>query len=237
MRLADLVAPVLLLAAAPAMASPWAGTAGNGQPTTETRAVPSFDRIRLEGSTDVTVSVGEGPSVTVTIDSNLQPLLETVVKGNTLVIRAEGRIRPKKDPKVAVTVPELRGVEISGSGDVTIEGGKGELALSIEGSGDLRWRGEATELRAEIEGSGDIRLEGRADRLRAQVEGSGDVDASRLVATDAEAKVRGSGDVELNLAGGKLDATVEGSGDIRWRGTANVERARVAGSGEISRRD
>lgn len=238
MRLAAaLVAPALLALPGAALAHSWFGTAGDGKVVTQKREVPAFDRVRLEGSADVKVRVGEGPSVAVTVDSNLQELVETDVKSGTLVVGSRKSMRATKGPIIEIAVPELRRFDLAGSGDVSIEGGKGELVLRIEGSGDLAWHGEASELRAEIRGSGDVRLEGRAEKLGAEVEGSGDIDASGLAATSAVAKVRGSGDVDLRIEGGALDATVEGSGDIRWRGKASVERSRVAGSGGISKRD
>jgi hypothetical protein len=238
-----LAAPLLSTLLAALLAFPAAahdrggGVEGDGKPTTATREVPPFQAIRLDAAADVSVRVGAAPSVTVTVDGNLQQHLRTDVEGAVLVVRASTRIRPRGGVKVAVTTPELRRLDLRGSGDVAIEGGSGPLELAIEGSGDLRWRGEATSLHASIEGSGDVRLEGRAARLRVEVDGSGDVDASRLAATDVEASVRGSGDVEVSLAGGSLSASVAGSGDIHWRGEGRVERVAVTGSGEISRRD
>lgn len=237
MRLAALVAAALFAVPGAALAHGGFGEKGDGNVVTRQREVPAFDRIRLEGSAEVKVKVGEGPGVAVTVDGNLQEIVVAEVKGGTLVVGARKSMRPTKGPLVEVSVPELRRFDLAGSGDVSIEGGKGDLELRVEGSGDLVWRGEAAALRAEVRGSGDVRLEGQAERLRAEVEGSGDIDASGLAARSAQARVHGSGDVELRLDGGELDATVEGSGDVRWRGKASVERARVAGSGEISRRD
>lgn len=210
---------------------------GDGKPTTEARSVEAFDRIRLDGFADVSVRVGAPQAVSVTIDGNLQSGLVTEVRGGALVIESRGRIRPRSDPRVEVTVPALRGFRISGAGDVGIEGGAGPLELAIEGSGDLRWKGEATALRASIEGSGDLRLDGRAERLEVAVEGSGDVEAAGLRAKDVSASVEGSGDVDVTVDGGSLAASVSGSGDIHWRGQAKVESVSVSGSGEISRRD
>ncbi|HET7827015.1 MAG TPA: head GIN domain-containing protein [Anaeromyxobacter sp.] len=230
-----LVAGVLVLAAAPAAAR-GGGVAGDGNVTAQKRDVPAFDAVRLETFLDVVVKVGPPRSVTVRLDGNLQELLTTTVENGVLVIDATKALRPTHDGVVEIELPELRRFHAEGSGEVTIEGGKGPLELALDGSGNLRWRGEASALRATIEGSGDLRLEGRAETLRVTVEGSGDVDSTRLSAVNAEARVEGSGNVELSLAGGSLSAAVEGSGDILWRGETRAESVAVHGSGEVSRR-
>jgi hypothetical protein len=233
--LASAAAFALIPAAAQARPSCPGGTRGDGTKVTETRQVAPFTAIRLEGSIDVAVKVGGAASVAVTIDRNLQPLVTTGVSGTTLVI-STGEASWEGRGIVEVTVPALRALAIEGSGDVTVDGGQGDLTLSIEGSGDLRWSGAAAKLDASISGSGDLRLSGTAEQARLSVEGSGEVKAGGLTASSAEIEVEGSGDVEVTLDGGPLRARVSGSGDVVWHGRAVVELASVSGSGEIVRR-
>jgi hypothetical protein len=230
---ACLVAALALPTAARAWG--WSGTRGDGHKMTEDRQVAAFSSVVIEGSLDAAIKVGGKQSVAVTIDQNLQPLVTTEVRGDTLVIRTRDASWDGKGI-VEVTVPALRGFTIKGSSDATIEGGQGDLKLQIDGSGDLRWSGSAGVLEASISGSGDIQLSGTAAKARIHVEGSGDVRAGGLTATSAEVEVEGSGDVELTVAGGPLKARVSGSGNVVWHGTAQVEQASVSGSGEIVRR-
>lgn len=224
------------LLAFPAAARDRGGIEGDGKPRTERREVAAFERIDLDTHADVAVRVGGERRVSVTVDGNLLPHLETAVRDGTLVIRSDANLHPRTGARVEVTVPALRKFSLSGSGDVVIEGGSGPLNLALEGSGDLRWKGEASELRTAIEGSGDVRLEGRADTLKVSVEGSGDVNASGLRAKDVSASVEGSGDVDVTVEGGTLAASISGSGDVRWRGEAKIERVTVSGSGEVTRK-
>ncbi len=233
---AVLSAAALALLAAPSPATAWGGsTRGDGKKVTQLRQVSEFKRVRLEGSLDVRVKVGPAAAVSVTIDENLQPLVVTRVDGDTLVIDCE-RISYRGEGRVEITAPVLRGFAIEGSGDVAIDGGEGDLSLSVAGSGDLSWQGAAGALVVAIAGSGDVRLSGTADSARLGIDGSGDIAAAGLTAKSASAEVSGSGDIEVTLGGGTLEARVNGSGDIHWRGTAQVERVSVNGSGEISRR-
>jgi hypothetical protein len=210
-------------------------THGDGTKVTAPRQLASFSEIRVEGTIDAAVRVGVAQSVAVTIDQNLQPLVITEVRGDTLVIRTKDACWDGKGI-VEITVPALRGLRIDGSSDVSIDGGQGELALAIAGSGDLRWSGAASKLEAAISGSGDMRLSGRAEEVRISVAGSGDVQAPGLTAHAAAISVAGSGDVELTLDGGPLSVSIAGSGDVVWHGQASVERAVVNGSGQLLRR-
>jgi hypothetical protein len=224
--------------AAPATALAWGwgnATRGDGKKVTQPRQVGEFTKVRLEGSLDATVTVGPARAVSVTIDQNLQPLVETRVDGDTLVVTAR-EISYEGAGRVEIAVPALRAFAIRGSGDARIEGGQGDLALSISGSGDLTWRGEAGRLSAAISGSGDMRLSGTAAGVEISVAGSGDVKAADLQAGSADVSVAGSGDVEVRLTGGALRASVAGSGDVVWYGEGRVERAATAGSGEIVHR-
>jgi hypothetical protein len=228
-----LVAIAVVVAAAFALPAAAARIQGDGNTTSQPREVPAFSSIQLESSADVAVKVGAPQSVVVVADSNLQQHVKTEVRDGTLVIDTDGDLRPKQPLRVEVSVPQLEDLEIDGSGNVTIDGARGDSSLSIDGSGDIRWKGDAGKLRVDIEGSGGVVLAGTAAELTVEVSGSGDVDAKELSARDATVEVEGSGDVAVHVEGGKLRAEVSGSGDVRWSGNATVERAVVSGSGAI----
>lgn len=211
------------------------GTAGDGHKVTQQRQVGDFKAIRLEGSLDVRVKVGAPTAVAVTIDENLQPDVLTRLEGDTLVIETRN-VSYRGEGKVEISTPALSALEIEGSGDGIVEGGRGDQRLSVAGSGDLTWRGTAGRLEVSIAGSGDVRLDGTAEETTMRVAGSGDIQAKALTTRSADVQVAGSGDVDVTLGGGVLRAEVNGSGDIHWSGTAQVDRASVNGSGEIARR-
>ncbi|HEY7726097.1 MAG TPA: DUF2807 domain-containing protein, partial [Anaeromyxobacteraceae bacterium] len=182
MRPTPLAAAVLAAACVPSFALahgwPWS-TSGDGEVVAQVRQVAGFDRVKLLAPLDVEVAEGPAHAVEVAIDRNLQPLVETRLEGRTLVIDTRGSIDHRGTGKVTLSLPELRGFAIEGSGDVQIAGADlpRDVELAVAGSGDLRWKGKARRLRVAIEGSGDVRVEGAAEGLEVGVSGSGDVDA------------------------------------------------------------
>jgi hypothetical protein len=190
------------------------GVEGSGNRISEERDLEPFSEIYLAGSEEVVVTIGEPQSVTVEADDNLIELVETRVKGDTLLIRTEKNYRSSEGIRVEITVPELDEVGLAGSGDIEISGlAVAGFSVSVTGSGSVAVRGTAEDLDATVTGSGDLRL-------------------FELEVQRAEALITGSGDIEVR-ATESLDASVTGSGDIRYAGEPEQVRKSVTGSGDI----
>lgn len=213
-------------------------TRGDGDAVTQTRTLPAFRRVELSTALDLEVTEGPAQSVAVTIDGDLQPLVETRVEGDKLVVGSRTSLHPRGAGRVTVTVPVLEALDLEGSGNVRVAGADAprDVRLGLEGSGNLSWTGKAGKLRLGLSGSGDVRLSGAAERLEVAITGSGDVDADGLRARDAALSIAGSGDIRAALDGGGLSAAIDGSGDISWSGTGQVVAAAVSGSGAIRHR-
>jgi hypothetical protein len=78
---------------------------------------------------------------------------------------------------VVVALPELRGFDLEGSGDVRIAGAEKDrdVALRIDGSGDIDATLDGGALAAAVEGSGDILWRGKAQVEVSTVSGSGSI--------------------------------------------------------------
>jgi hypothetical protein len=225
---------LLLLAGAPSV---WAETVvGNGKAATEVRNTGAFNAIGLRGSMELRLRQGSTPSVVVHGESNLLPLIETVVEGDkSLQLRWKRGVSVRSHAPIYVEVvaPQVHAVSSAGSGDIDIDTLKvPRLALSITGSGDLRARGLATdELAISIAGSGDVKLVGHAARMTIDLSGSGDVDARQLRSDDVSVGIAGSGDVTVH-ASRTLAVNIAGSGDVQYSGEPSVQRS-IAGSGTV----
>lgn len=218
----SLLAATLLVSAGGAQADDWFGWGnsekGSGDLTTELRQVEPFERIKLMGSMDVFVVIGDNTEVSVSIDDNLQDNIFIENRGRrTLEIRTEDVGRTHKKSRIDITVPSLVSVLIEGSGDFEVTG--------LE-SGDFE---------IEIDGSGDVEVVGTVDNLVVDIDGSGDVDTRDLIAKRVDVSINGSGDVSV-YASEEFDGTVNGSGDITVYGDPGQFRRHVGGSGDITRK-
>jgi len=118
--------------------------------------------------------------------------------------------------EVTVVLPEVSGLRIKGAGKVAYHGfSQEELNIDITGSGDVDLDGKAERLEADISGSGEVaayRLTVKTARLR--VSGSGDIRAT--VTESVRARVSGSGKIKISGNPAERDTDVSGSGKIKF---------------------
>ena len=184
----------------------------DGAIRSEARSVASFDRIRVDGRTDVVIRPG-APTLTLRGHEREIDRVETTVSDGTLTIDPEGE---DDDPlEVTVTLPRLRGVEAEGGGEIELVGVDSDrLELRLDGAGELTASGRVAALDATLGGAGELQLA----HLRAQ---------------RAAVRVEGIGRAEVNVSE-ELDATVAGVGAIEYHGDPIV-RAGVPGLGDVTR--
>ena len=218
-----------------------AASMANAKDTSEEmRDVEAFTKVSLQGSMDVEVKVGSTQSVKVIADSDIIEYLRTRVRGGELEIDlkdSDGKrkiFRHIKKMQVIITVPDLNGMEVHGSGDMYVENAVADkFELEVHGSGDaVLENAKIGMLEVELQGSGDIEMQGSCDSIRVELQGSGDVDATKMECKDADVMLQGSGDVNV-YATASADVTVRGSGDIRVSGKPDKISSRVRGSGDI----
>ena len=218
----------------------WSGDAhtitGSGKEVAVTRQVGAFSVLRLDSSVDVQAHQGATPSVSVHADDNIEPLIETIVEGDTLVVRLKKGTGFSTHHNVVVDVvfTSLTAAHQHGSGDLHIDKLSGpKFESSIAGSGDLQIdSAQLGSFALSIAGSGDVVISGSADEARFGVAGSGDINARNFVAKKVNVSISGSGDAHVN-ATEAIEARVAGSGDVTYSGHPHDVSRRVSGSGSV----
>jgi hypothetical protein len=208
-RLALVLLGVAILVVVVAIATDRAGdappssTRGSGVSTTVRRDVPPFAAVELAGTNVVVIRVGAPQSVEVIGDDNLVDRITTTVTDGRLVIGDTGSYTTTSPMSVAVSVPTIDGVELSGAGAVTVEG---VTAAAFD---------------AQLAGAGTIVVSGEARLVHADLTGDGTLDLHELSAVDGTARLGGTGTIRIN-ATATLDATLSGTGTILYRGDPAV---------------
>jgi hypothetical protein len=218
----------------------WNGVRGNGNMQKETRKIDGFKSVSSRGSVDLRIRQGASFSVEVEAESNILPLIETKVVGTELRvgITPGSSVSTTKNMVAYITMPNIEGISVSGSGDVygesTFKADK--LNLSVTGSGDMNLTLQVKDLNSRISGSGNFTLRGTAESHSIDIMGSGDMRALDLVTDKVNARVMGSGNADLN-ATKEITARVSGSGDITYKGKPSMVDVDARGSGSVRRRD
>lgn len=209
----------------------------------ETRDVGNFDFIAMNISGKVYVTQGNKNEVIIEAEEDDLENIRTEVRSGRLSISTRDRggwfsWGDGLDGKVNIyiTVKDLRGVSVSGSGDVISRGViKGEdFETSISGSGDIEIELDVRRVESKITGSGNIELKGSAQRARLGISGSGKYFAEELKVDDYEVSISGSGRASINT-NGELDVRISGSGSVYYSGNPSGVNTNVSGSGRVRR--
>ncbi|MCX6322473.1 MAG: DUF2807 domain-containing protein [Bacteroidia bacterium] len=215
-------------------------TAGfsNGQSIVkETRDVSGFTRVSFGVSGDLYINFGSEFKVVLEGEKALLGDIVTEVSGGKLVIKKENwRFNMNEKVTIYITMPEIKGLGVSGSGRAEIKDAvKAEnLDLSVSGSGKLFTTDVvAADLNCSISGSGDIIIGGSGDATKADISisGSGNYRGEPLKIGSAEISISGSGNCNCNVTE-SLRASVSGSGNVTYLGDPKVD-VRVSGSGRV----
>lgn len=197
---------------------PGTSTQGSGAVRTETRTVSGFSAIQLGGNGDVKIEQSGTESLTITAEENLLPLLTSDVVNNELRLGVKdgARIDTTQPITYTVTVKDLTGMEVAGSGTQT--------ATKVK----------TASLRIRMAGSGSISATGTADAQDVQMAGSGTYRGSGLTSKTATVKSAGSGNAEIAVSDG-LDVTIIGSGSVTYTGSPQIKQS-ILGSGSLQKK-
>lgn len=216
----------------------WFKVEGNGVNKKETRQVGSFSGVASSGSWDILLAYGNSNSIEIEGDENLLEYIETKVENGKLNIRARknANIRYKNKIVVYVTMSQVKGIYLSGSGDIIGKGNfsnPGTTNIAVSGSGNIKLDfGRFTAIDASVSGSGGIMLKGTSNEVDARISGSGRINCKEVVSDDVTAHISGSGSIRVQ-ANTSIDARISGSGNIYYTGGAKNIRTHKAGSGRI----
>jgi hypothetical protein len=206
-------------------------------PYTERRDVSGFSEVGFAVAGEVIISLGNEYSVVLEGDRDYIEEIETKVYGDELRIKREKWFDTgNRKVIVKITMPDLNGVSVSGSGRVTVTDPLkgGDLDIGISGSGKAFLRDvDLDDVECSISGSGSLNIagEGAIDRLEINISGSGDYVGEATMVGTMEANISGSGSCDCHVTG-MLKAAISGSGNVTYSGNPKIDAA-ISGSGKV----
>src|SRR4051812_9364963 len=156
--------------------------------------VGGFQQIEVAGPYDVQVRTGSGPSVSARGSEKLLERTVVEVKGDRLYIHPKEHHgfnfgwSSRGKASFVVTVPQLRGAPIAGSGGLKVDHvAGGAFEGTIAGSGGIELgQTDVQSLKLGIGGCGGVKAgSGKAKSAEYEIAGSGGIDASSLAAEQA----------------------------------------------------
>ena len=185
---------------------------------TETRPTGDYHAVELAGTIDVEVQVGGARRVDVIGDADVLDHVTTELRDGRLVVSTHGNFHPEHKTKVAITMPALDAVVLSGTGTIAVAG----IA--------------APKLAIAVRGTGTISLTGSVDDVAYQLSGTGTVRGQDLAARSAVVAVEGTGSIALR-ASDSVNVAISGVGSVDVFGHPRSITKSNHGSGHVTMRD
>ncbi len=149
---------------------------GSGKLKTENRNILSFDSIEIDGAFDLVVVCQKKKSLKITGDDNLLKHIITRVKGNKLHIYSNAAICSEIQLVVKVAIENIETVSSSGAADIDVSNlDNNNFSLDISGSGDIYLQGITCDFTAVLSGSSELNAKNfKAENVRIEINGASD---------------------------------------------------------------
>ena len=214
------------------------GERGSGNVISQTRTVSGFEAVSVSYPAEVLIKQGNAESLKIEAEDNLLPNLKTQVKNGTLEIfykRENGKhVNPTKTVKITIVVKDLKNVDFTSAGELTIEGLKtNALDVSLSGAGNVKLDKILVKaLSVSLSGAGSSTASGTADDLNLTISGFGDFKGPDLHSQDARVDISGAGSATV-WVDNDLNAQISGAGSVSYYGSASVTR-QISGVGGVN---
>lgn len=211
---------ITLLAAALAVslsACHWVGIRGNGQITTDQRAIAAFSEIEANGAFQIEWRTG-APALSITTDENLLGYVDNQNIGNRLRLRAHKNLWPTHGIKVVVSSPTRVGARLTGA----------TRLIANQLTGD--------KFAVESTGAATVTLDGAVDKLLADMTGASNLKAASLRVKTAEVSTTGAADADITVID-TLKVSITGAGKVNYWGNPPTIEKHVTGMGSIHHRE
>lgn len=233
--------PIAAIVAASALAGCQVHAQDGGPTVSKNYSVGNFSAIEVAGPYDVEVKTGSSVSVSARGDEKLLERTTVEVEGDKLVIHPENNhnffhwgFGHRGSAHFTVTVPQLHGASIAGSGDISVDKVTGPaFEGEVAGSGGINVASmDVQQLKLSIAGSGGVKAgSGTAQNANYDIAGSGDIEAGAVQSQALKVSIAGSGGVKAH-ASGTADVSIMGSGDVEVSGGAKCNVSKQ-GSGNV----
>ncbi len=202
--------------------------------------ITGFDRIQASHSFDVIVTQGDVFSVALTVDESAVQYLDVRKTGeDTLRLSLDSAnnysINKNLSLIATITLPALRGIELSGASTAEISGFEAGDSLDAQMSGASTLGGAiiAGDVSLNLSGSSRALLSGSAQDITLQVSGASVAELMEFDAQNVTAQVSGSSRVQVRMSG-TLDVQASGSSEVIYTGDVTLGEIETSGGSLVS---
>jgi len=192
----------------------------------------------------VEVKQGEAFAVAVEADEEAIKDVKASVADGKLTAKLEPRwghigllFKGASSPKLTVTMPELRYLELAAAtrGEITGFSGAGYFQAILAGASSLSGDIVCKELKLEGGAASHFVLSGSAEKAEIELSAASNANLEKMALGDTRIKLGGASTLTVNMSG-RLDADVSGASSLRWLGTPALGDVKITGASSFSKK-
>jgi hypothetical protein len=229
----------LLLVLVAAMLLPACGVAGfvrgSGTVVQTSLEVEAVDSIVIGSAFQVTLSLGEEPSLVLRTDDNLVNRIEVSTQNGELSLSLDGTATDATlEADLTVPAEALSSVELGGASSLTATDPitSPELRLSLNGASRAFVVVRSDRLEVQAEGASVVNASGSAQSLTADAMGASSLQLGELAVADADVRSAGASRVDVAVSE-QLRASASGASTVRYTGDPEVVGRDVSGASTV----
>lgn len=212
---------------------------GSGTPTTRDYDVTGFSAVDISSAFSATVARSAIPSVAVTTDDNVIDEVIVERRGTTLHVglRSGISLRRVEELAVAIAMPALRSVSVSGASNASLSGFTSERSVEISASGASTVVGDLIAERVEIDLSGASRVEitGLAPQASVKASGGSRVELGGFQVREASVRLDGASTARVSVADTLTSVNVTGASKLTYIGDPDLRNVYTSGASSVDR--
>jgi len=214
------------------------GLIGSGNLETEEYAFTNFTKVEISTAFEFEIQQSNSYNISVTADDNIMDYVQVSQDGQTLKIKL-GTVTwfGPKTLRASVTMPQLRGLTVSGAshGDIYDFSSTEDVDITVSGASRVNGDITAGNIEFDISGASTIQLEGSADDMVADVSGASRFNLDDFTVNNADVDFSGASSGTINLDG-RLDADLSGASRLWYIGEPTMGDINTSGASTISKK-
>ena len=192
---------------------------GSGHSVTQEENLTGFTSVTVSSGFRFTITYSSSYSVNVTTDDNLLSYLQVTRTGDSLSVGLKpGYAYLSATPKVAISMPDITRLDLSGGSSGTMNGFVMSHDFAVTASG----------------GSG-VTVSGEGRSLTLEASGGSHLDLTNFSVTNANVDLSGGSQATVHLSG-TLDANLSGGSQLYYLGSGTVGNVNLSGGSIVSKR-
>ncbi|MCG8474173.1 MAG: DUF2807 domain-containing protein [Cytophagales bacterium] len=202
------------------------------------RKLPAFSSLNISGAFIVYFTQGDEDRVSVEASERMYDKIITEVKGRTLHIKLEPRMRFRNPGRMAIYIQsdDLEVLDISGACKFYTKNtlSAKNFNMDLSGASKIEMDITAEKISLDASGASKLKISGKTEELKLDLSGASSIQSKDLVSDNVKIDASGASSISLNVQK-SLKAELSGASKIRYLGSPEHYNVDASGASSVKK--